>query len=311
MDHIENIIALLMNNLIRLSLILLLTAISCKPQKYISQSNTIKPAENENAKRVFLFAGQSNMDGRANADHISEADLERLEKVAGRIQFYYNRRPVTPLQVSEPAGSWLKKKFSLNKYFGPELFFGIELAEAYPNEEFIFIKRAKGGTSLYGCWNPEWTEEKAALMDELDQPKLYGDFVSYVDEVLEKHQQGSYRLSAMFWVQGENDSGVKKWGDIPANEYGGNLRKLIAQTRDTFNVPELPFILFQVGHGKVVEGMKQNADSDEYTFMVPQSRNPDSEDFYEKNPPPIGHYTAKSMKRIGVEFFKVFHLHSK
>ena len=39
------------------------------------------------------------------------------------------------------------------------------MAEKYPNDEFIFIKRSVGGTSLYGCWNPDWTYEKANQMN--------------------------------------------------------------------------------------------------------------------------------------------------
>ncbi len=133
-----------------------------------------KNEHDSNKKKVFLFAGQSNMDGRGNGDELSKNDLDRLAKVADRVQFFYNHRPVTPLQLTT-LGEFVQNKFSFTKCFGPELFFGIELAE--------------------------------------------------------------------------NDDNV---------------------------------------------------------FMIPQSQDKNSADYYEQNPPPIYHYTTKSMKKIGVQFFNVF-----
>ncbi len=57
----------------------------------------------------------------------------------------------------------------------------------------------------------------------------------------------------MLWVQGESDSG-KKGGLKPREAYEMNLTKLISRVRTDFNHPKLPFLMFQVGHGKVVEG---------------------------------------------------------
>ena len=256
-------------------------------------------------KKIFFFAGQSNMDGRANGANLSQEDLERLEKVAHRIEFHYNHQPVTPLQLTTPA-KHTQKKFSLEKAFGPELFFGIELAEKYPNEEFIFIKRSRGGTSLYGCWNPYWEAAKAKQMKELNAPKLFADFIDYAKSILKNNNTTDYEIAGMLWVQGEADSGVKRWGPEPAESYGENLQNLIKESRKEFGKPDLPFLMFQVGNGKVVEGMKRTAEQDEDVWLIPQSRKSNSPDFYKKNPPPIGHYVASSMKKIGEEFFKVY-----
>ena len=255
--------------------------------------------------KVFLLAGQSNMDGRANAADLPVEDLKRLEKVAGRIKFYYNHNPLTPLQVTD-ASEYIKNKFSLEKSFGPELFFGIKLAEEYPDQEFIFIKRSKGGTSLYGCWNPDWDEKKAAHMKEAEEPKLYFDFIKYIETVMDDYKTSEYEFSGVLWVQGETDSGTKKWGELPAEEYGKNLRNLISGLRSEMNSPDLPFVMFQVGGGKVVEAMKATAEQDSLVYLIPQSARKGSPDFYQKNPPPIGHYIASSMKRIGEEFFYIY-----
>lgn len=273
-----------------------------KLNQHIVATNKIYPMKK---KKVFLFAGQSNMDGRANADHLSEAEKARLQKAGTRIEYHFNHMPVSPLQVTE-AKPWHQKKYKLSHHFGPELFFGITLAETKPEKEFIFIKRALGGSSLYGCWNPEWEEAKARLMNEEDRPKLYEDFIKYTRDVLDQMDTSEYELSAMFWVQGETDSNTRKFGNEPADSYGTNLKKLIQAVRRDLDSPELPFILFQAGHGQVVKGMKKVGDDLEHVFLIQQSNDPSSADFFPKNPPPVGHYTYEGMKKISERFFEVF-----
>lgn len=282
-----------------LVLITILFAIACTPTNKVSKTPT------NNKKKVFLFAGQSNMEGRANGDLLSIEDVKRLEKVAANIQFHYNHQPVSPLQLTTPK-SYIQKKFSLEKSFGPELFFGINLAEKYPNDEFVFIKRSQGGTSLYGCWNPYWELEKATAMKEEKQPKLFADFVNYGKSVLANFDTSEYEICGMLWVQGEADSGTKKHGTKPAEAYEQNIQNLIKEVRKEFNQPNLPFLMFQVGSGKVVDGMKKTAKKNDFVSFIPQSRNKKSDNYYERNPPPIGHYTAKSMKKIGERFFETY-----
>lgn len=258
--------------------------------------------KNQSRRRVFLFAGQSNMDGRANAEHISAEDVERLQQVQDRIAFHYNRDAPWPLQPVTPK-PYTRRKYGLDQCFGPELFFGINMVENNPQDSFIFIKRAQGGTSLHGCWNPYWTLEKATLMDEAEQPKLFADFISYTKDVIAAYEADEYQIEGLLWVQGEDDSS-KKRGPIPAEQYYTNLKNLLFETRSQLNVPSLPMYIFQVGSGKVVEGMKRLAAEDPNVYFIPQSEDRTSADFYEKNPPPIGHYTAKSMKKIGQQFYQ-------
>ena len=260
-----------------------------------------KRRDYKNNKRVFLFAGQSNMEGRADADQLSSQDLTRIQGIQNRVTLYYNRNEPQPLNPVAPK-PYIQRKFDLERSFGPELFFGTRLAEAYPDDEFIFIKRSQGGTSLHGCWNPNWSIENAQLMNEEDKPKLFSDFISYTKEVLAHNQKNEYKIEGLLWVQGEADSNKKK-SLIPSNMYYQNLKNLIAQTRLELEVPNLPMFIFQVGHGKVVEGMIRLANEDPNVFIITQSKDPNSKQFFEKNPPPIGHYTTKSMKKIGSQFY--------
>ena len=249
--------------------------------------------------KVFLFAGQSNMEGRANGCKLTRKDQARLKDAQKRIQLAFNHKPSGPLDVVSTSQE-IRKIYQRDRIFGPELFFGIGLAEALPNEKFLFIKRTRGSTSLHGGWNPDWSEDKAALMDEAKHPKLYHEFVDYVRRVLDGYSPDDYELCAMFWVQGESD------GKMPEAEaaYGTTLRELIERIRLDTRHDTLPFILFQVGSPQVVEGMRRTATKVPNVTLIPQSQNPDSPDFYEKME--NGHYNYEGMKRLGTRFAEVF-----
>jgi arylsulfatase A-like enzyme len=255
--------------------------------------------------KVFLLAGQSNMDGRGDGTRLTEDDLARLERVRDRVRFAYNRKDVAPLQVSTPEPH-IARKFKLTRTFGPELFFGLDLAEAWPGEQLLLIKRSQGGTSLHGCWNPDWTEAKAAAMGEEDKPPLYRDLVAYVQEVLAAYPADSYEICGMLWVQGETDGNVARFGAEPAASYGTNLRNLVQAIRRDTGVGDLPFLLLEVGSEQVREGMRQTARTMDNVTSIPQSTEAGSPHFLPKYGPPTGHYDYQGMKRIGEQFAASF-----
>ena len=121
----------------------------------LSTGNAEDLQQLESGKRikVFLFAGQSNMEGRADGNALTTEDRERLDRAQKRVQLTFNRQPVGPLDVAKPSNE-IKEIYQRDTIFGPELFFGLALAEAWPDERMLFIKCAAGGTSLYGAWNP-------------------------------------------------------------------------------------------------------------------------------------------------------------
>ncbi|WP_452224015.1 sialate O-acetylesterase [Lacinutrix chionoecetis] len=260
--------------------------------------NTLQPKKT----KVFLLAGQSNMDGRAKASGLSETDKQRLKKAQQNVTLYYNFEKGKPLDTTKVA-KHTAKKFGADYLFGPELFFGIEMSEKYPNHKIVLIKRSKGGMSLYGAWNPDWDEKKATLMNEQNQPKLYSELVSYSNHILS--QLSNYELCGMLWVQGETDSG-KRFGTKPGEAYETNLSKLISRVRSDFKKPNLPFIMFQVGNGKVVEAMQTVSKADDNVLLIPQESDKNSKFYFEKNPPPIGHYVTDAMKKIGTYFFEFY-----
>jgi hypothetical protein len=249
--------------------------------------------------KVFILAGQSNMEGRADAVKLLPGDQERLLKAQKNVQLAYNSEPVCPLKPVK-ASPEIAEIYKRERIFGPELFFGIVLSEAWPGEKILLIKRTEGATSLQGCWNSEWSEEKAAAVGEAQGPQLYRVFIEYVGQVLSAYEKDAYEICAMLWVQGETDAGNK----IAAAAYGHNLQQFISHIRQDVENDTLPFLLFQVGDGKVVEGMKQTAQLVPNVCLIPQSPEPTSADFFPKME--NGHYNDKGMKKLGQRFAEVY-----
>lgn len=249
--------------------------------------------------RVFIFAGQSNMEGRADGTKLSTADKARLLDAQKRIQLAYNRQPIRPLDSVVPPDD-IREIYKVDRIFGPELFVGLSMAEAWPDEKMLFIKRAVGSTSLYGCWNPNWSAAKAAVLGEEKEPRLYSDLIAYVKELLSEYTPDQYQICGMFWVQGESDSS----NAAAAAAYGENLRALIEGVRKELGHDALPFLLLQVGKTKVVEGMKRTAHDVPNVSLLTQSADPASPEFLPKIP--NGHYDHEGMKRIGNRFAKTF-----
>ena len=250
---------------------------------------------------VFILAGQSNMAGAADASNLSNVDLIDLEKAKENVSFVYNGNKAVPLNVTIPA-DWKKKKFQLDSCFGPEIFFGIELSKKHPNKKFLFIKRALGGASLYGCWNPNWTKEKAQYVNELNKPKLFYELINDVQKELSKYDKSDYQIMGMLWVQGESDSG-QKWGPLPSDTYADNLKNLINNSRSIFKSSKLPFMILQVGSKKIGNAMKQVSEELKNVTFIAQNKDISSFNYLPRLEDNI-HYNYFGMKKIGILFFK-------
>ncbi len=270
----------------------------------VAFASTVDQTRKDKKIKIFILAGQSNMDGRAKASGLSEHDKLRLVKAQKNVTLYYNGTEGRPLDTTKVANH-TARKFGADYLFGPELFFGIEMSEKYPDHEIILIKRSLGGMSLYGAWNPNWDAEKAEKIKEANKPKLYSLLIRDIQKVLKSLEPNSFEIEGMLWVQGESDSG-KKGGLEPREEYEQNLKNLISKIRSDLDRPELPFLIFQVGHGKVVKAMQKTAAEDANVVLIPQVEDQNSAFYFERNPPPIGHYVTESMKKIGTYFFEFY-----
>ncbi|MBT3444097.1 MAG: hypothetical protein HN443_03540, partial [Flavobacteriaceae bacterium] len=264
--------------------------------------------------KVFLLAGQSNMDGRGDASKLSEAEMKLLANASQKIHFIYKGtvgggnaiQYKGALDFTNP-WSFVKQKFRIEKCFGPELFFGVELVKNYPKQDYLFIKRSQGGTSLYGAWNPNWSFEKASFFNEQDKPKLYQDFIDLVDAELAELHPDSYEIVGMLWVQGETDSNTSN-GSVAANTYHLNLENLINSVRGHYDIPDLPFLILGVGSKKVQKAMVQVSNKLTNVSYIERSQDVNRSNYtpiytHKWNGKPVGHYNYEGMKKMGRLFF--------
>jgi hypothetical protein len=267
--------------------------------------------------KVFILAGQSNMDGRGDASKLSEAEMKLLTNASKKIHFVYKGtvgegnaiRYNGELDFTNP-WNFVKQKFRIEKCFGPELFFGVDLVKNYPKHDYLFIKRSQGGTSLYGAWNPNWSVEKASFFKEQDKPKLYQDFIDLVDAELAKLQPDSYEIIGMLWVQGETDSNTSN-GPIAADTYQKNLENLIISLRSHYNIPDLPFLMLGVGSKKVQNAMAQVSYKLTNVSFIERSQDVNKSNYtpiytHKWKDKPVGHYNYEGMKKIGHLFFESY-----
>ena len=177
--------------------------------------------------RVFIFAGQSNMEG---ADS-KVKDIKRFPPFAGLdapqdgVLFSYNigreeKKTSNGWGAIQPVGTLV----------GPELSFARRVSQETGSPVAI-IKCAAGGTTLGGDWNP----------DEPSGFKLYPLALELVRSSLAELEKKKipYRLEGFMWHQGENDMFSKEFK--PA--YGANLKSFLASWRRDLKAPGLKFYI--------------------------------------------------------------------
>ena len=72
--------------------------------------------------KVFLCAGLSSMEGRADGMELTRLNRERLERAQPRVQLAFNREPLRALDVVKPSNE-IARLYERDLIFGPELFF--------------------------------------------------------------------------------------------------------------------------------------------------------------------------------------------
>ena len=183
--------------------------------------------EDTKTLRVFIFAGQSNMEG---ADS-KVADIERFPPFSGLgevqkdVMFSY----CLGRESKTKSNGWEELRPTRNMV-GPELSFAREVKK-HSKAPIAIIKVAAGGTHLAGDWNP----------DEPRGFEMYPLALGWVREALAEldRKRIPYRLEGFVWHQGEND--MFEEGAMPA--YGANLKNFLARWRADLKAPELRFYI--------------------------------------------------------------------
>lgn len=220
----------------------------------------VRAAEPSKPVKVFILAGQSNMEGQAVADlagkdyNDGKGTLAALLKDPARAPLVKHLRAEKGdwavrndvwVRYQREKGSLLAGPLTLGftvygdkHHFGPELQFGHVVGDHLTNQ-ILLIKTAWGGKSLYKDFRPPssgeevgpyYTKMLADVRKGLEN--LRTDFPAYAGQ--------GYDLAGFVWYHGWND-GVDPKNAVP--EYEQNLVNLIKDVRKDLKVPNLPVVI--------------------------------------------------------------------
>ena len=251
---------------------------------------------------VVLLAGQSNMAGRGVSKELDAALIKRIQDVSDRVLI-----STSDIEKKKP-----EPLSSFKKNFGPELMVGLTLAEANPEQHYLLIKKAVGGTSLYGAWSTEWTKEKAMIAErgeERQALQLYAAHIKNIHQNLEelKAENKTFKILGLLWMQGESDTNKA----ITATSYQNNIQNLINGYRSELKIKDLPIVIgqvnvlprkYKIGPTQVRNAMLSVANSDKNIGIIETSTDENWSDF-PKHSDNL-HYNTIGQKRLGIAFAK-------
>ncbi len=242
------------------------------------------PAKFKGPVKVFILAGQSNMEGHAGVqtldrmgEHPTHAYL--LKKIKQEDGSFVVRDDVFVSYKKEV--EHIKRPLSVGmgawgvEWFGPELMFGIEMGDYY-QEPVLLIKTCWGGHSLYGNFRPPSAGKPAYKIDcpPEEMGASYHKMVKEVRECLANIGTDFPQLKGLkselcgfVWFQGWNDmcAGDEIMKQV-YDEYCPNFVHLVQDLRAEFKVPKLPVVVGELG----VDGEK--ADENMKAFRGAQSK---------------------------------------
>jgi alpha-galactosidase len=219
--------------------------------------------------KVFILAGQSNMEGHAGVmtlDRLGEHPTHGylLKKVKNSDGSFVVRDDVFVSYKKE--GEHIKRPLSVGMgawgkdWFGPELLFGIGMGD-YFKEPVLLIKTCWGGHNLFGCFRPPSAGKPAYEIGDWPKPgdvgASYHKMVKEVRECLANLDADfpqlkglKPELSGFVWFQGWNDMCVdEKIRQQVYDEYCPNFVHLVQDLRAEFKVPKMPVVVGELGVG--------------------------------------------------------------
>jgi carbohydrate esterase-like sialic acid-specific acetylesterase len=239
------------------------------------------PVAKEGSVKVFILAGQSNMQGHA-ALRTLEYLIYNKETAAEYQQWkdrwgdWYERSDVWIWTTDGQRYGNLKPGFGQSdKKIGPELGFGWILGE-HLDEQVLLIKTCWGGRSVKKDFLSPGADMPSdeVLLQELERAKkrrpqttmqdikgnygkAYRDTITHVNEVLgnlKKHfpkydEKRGYELAGFVFFQGWNDMVDGSQRSEKYVNYTRRLAQLIKDVRKDLKSPNLPVVIGELGAG--------------------------------------------------------------
>jgi len=175
----------------------------------VTDSDT--PGESEDPPLVFLLWGQSNATAIGQWSDLAAGS----DEIPANVKFWYG-------------GSWTD--VVQGSTFGPEVGIAktLGLYSGFRDRQIRIIRYAVGGTGL-PAWDPTWTEEEAAITDNVSRGPLYTYMATNIGNALAA--LGDYEWGGMFGIQGERDSIFSQ----AASEYDTRLAEFFAAIRSDYS----------------------------------------------------------------------------
>lgn len=208
--------------------------------------------------KVFILAGQSNMEGQGvvsmnHEDHYNGGK----GNLVWSMEHSKSREKMRHLRDDD--GNWVKRDdveisfkakganrrgpltigytgYGGSSHIGPELQFGHVVGDHF-EEPVLLIKTAWGGKSLQVDFRPPTSGGETG--------EYFFKMIEEVREVLSGFEAGEFEIEGFVWMQG--------WNDMVSKEatagYEANLVNFVKDVRAEFSLPNLPFVVGELGNG--------------------------------------------------------------
>ncbi len=237
------------------------------------------PAAQAGPLKVFILAGQSNMQGHAALRTLeyliyNEETARQYEQWKDREGRWTERRDVWVWTTDGKRSGNLKPGYGASEMkMGPELGFGWAIGE-HLDEQVLLIKTCWGGRSVRRDFLPPSAAMPPAeqLEKELEAArkrspettmadvkarcgKAYRDTIAHVNDVLadlpahfpKYDKSRGYELAGMVWFQGWNDMVDGEQRSEKYANYTARLAQLIKDLRRDLKAPNLPVVIGELG----------------------------------------------------------------
>jgi hypothetical protein len=215
--------------------------------------------------KVFILAGQSNMEGQAVVDLDHEeyynggkGNLEHVMRDPAKAHLYKHLKSDDGnWVVRDDVWVWYKtgtaeiKKGGLTigytpyagkHHFGPELQFGHVIGD-HLDSQVLLIKTAWGGKSLYQDFRPPSSGGQVGpfytrMLEEIREA------LASIQKHFPDYDGRGHEIAGFVWFQGWNDM----INEASVAEYEENLANLIKDVRKELGVPNLPIVIGETGN---------------------------------------------------------------